>query len=248
MISLEEIKKVRFRKSALGGYKPDDVEDFIDRVQTSYEQLLDEKVSLTAKVRDLDAKLEKFYSEESAIKTAIVNAQKLADESLANAKQKAEKIINDARKRSKSMNGDYETFCKQTLEFKQKLTEIYKKQLTLLGEIPVEAEVKRFDNTQKNVSQSDFEKTFERESKKILETKKEILPYAAEEVVGGKNVLQDVGANNQNVGISNDKDIFSTLEFGENCQLKIETKQSDNCDESGIFGGVLKRLRKNKQK
>ena len=53
MLGLEDIKKVSFRRSALGGYKPEDVDCFIDKVQISFEKLIYEKRNLALKIKDL---------------------------------------------------------------------------------------------------------------------------------------------------------------------------------------------------
>ena len=43
MLSLEDVRNVSFRKAKFGGYKPEDVDAFIDDLQISYEEILHER-------------------------------------------------------------------------------------------------------------------------------------------------------------------------------------------------------------
>lgn len=110
MLSLNDITNVSFRKAGFSGYKPEDVDDFIDRVKNSFEELMqknlaqreeidrveEEKRQLQKKLEILAAKIEEYRSEEDEIKTALVSAQKLGDASIREARHKAEIILKDA--------------------------------------------------------------------------------------------------------------------------------------------------------
>ena len=61
MISIDEIKNVSFRRANFGGYRPEDVDKFIDDVQFSYSDLLNEKVKLLAEIKEL-RKYKKSYN------------------------------------------------------------------------------------------------------------------------------------------------------------------------------------------
>ena len=54
MMTLEEIKNVSFRKANIGGYRVEDVDDFIDRVEETVNAIAQENRAEKQKVRDLD--------------------------------------------------------------------------------------------------------------------------------------------------------------------------------------------------
>ncbi len=52
MLSLNDITNVSFRKAGFSGYKPEDVDDFIDRVKNSFVGADAEKIARSA--REID--------------------------------------------------------------------------------------------------------------------------------------------------------------------------------------------------
>ena len=110
MLSLNDIINVGFRKSGFSGYRADDVEAFVDKVKTSYEELLKqssgqaelieklkaENQQNVEKLKILASKIEEYRSEEDDIKNALISAQKLSEASVREARHKAEIIVKDA--------------------------------------------------------------------------------------------------------------------------------------------------------
>lgn len=146
MLSLNEIRNVHFRKSNFNGYKSEDVEAFIDEVQESYDQLLKENAELQKKVDVLAGKLEEYQHEEDAIRSALMNAQKLGDASLRDAKHKSEIILKDATIKAEKIVANAQTEIKREKEivdrmqkdvadFKTNLLRLYKEHLTLINNI-----------------------------------------------------------------------------------------------------------------
>lgn len=82
MITIEELKNVSFRRANFGGYKPEDVDAFIDDMIISYEKIALENKSLNEKVQELQSRIEKFHEEDNSIRNVILNAQKVAENSL----------------------------------------------------------------------------------------------------------------------------------------------------------------------
>jgi len=146
MLSLNEIRNVHFRKTNFSGYKPEDVEAFIDEVQESYDQLLKENAELQKKVDVLAGKLEEYQHEEDAIRSALMNAQKLGDASLRDAKHKSEIILKDATIKAEKIVANAQTEIKREKEivdrmqkdvadFKTNLLKLYKEHLMLINNI-----------------------------------------------------------------------------------------------------------------
>lgn len=131
MLTVKEINEVSFGKAGFSGYKPEDVDDFIDEVSASFEQLADAKAEaekradeLTARVSELTAKnkelanknsemhtklailaekVESYRKDEDGIKEALLSAQRLARDSVQEAKDKAEIILEDAQNNARKM-------------------------------------------------------------------------------------------------------------------------------------------------
>ncbi len=149
MLTLNEIRNVNFRKANFGGYRAEDVEAFIDEVQLSYDTLLRENAELVKKLEVLAAKLEEYQGEEDSIRNALMNAQKVGDASLRDAKHKAEIILKDATIKAEKIVQNaqseihnerevIERMQRDIAEFKAKLLRVYKEHLTLINSIPNE--------------------------------------------------------------------------------------------------------------
>lgn len=118
MLTVKQINEVSFGKAGFSGYKPEDVDNFIDEVAASFQQLeaerddaLKRSQELAAKQAELSAKnaelqeklsilaqkIESYREDEDGIKDALLSAQRLAKESVQGAKDKAEIILQDAQ-------------------------------------------------------------------------------------------------------------------------------------------------------
>ena len=103
MLTIEEIKNIKVRKSNIGGYKAEDVDIFIDKVEESFRKLEDEREDLQEKLKILADKVCEYRETEESIKTTLLNAQKTADASLKEAKLEADKIIKQANDKYKEI-------------------------------------------------------------------------------------------------------------------------------------------------
>ncbi len=161
MITLEDIANATFRKAKIGGYNPEDVNEFLDQVQESFSQLQKEKMELVRKLEILAKKVEEYREEEESIRNTLFSAQKLADASVREAKHKSEVILKDASaKAEKIVNNaqaqiieQQETLLnlqREVSSFRSRLLAIYKEHLTLINALPTEEE--KPDKTEEVVS------------------------------------------------------------------------------------------------
>ena len=108
MIVLKDIETKTFDKAFVGGYNPNEVDDFLDEIYDSFKKICDEKADLEEKIVILAKKIEEYRNDEDNIKNALLDAQKMKasvkgeierqnSEILDSAKAEAEKIINDAK-------------------------------------------------------------------------------------------------------------------------------------------------------
>lgn len=127
MLTVKEINEISFGKAGFSGYKPEDVDNFIDEVVESFQQLQSERDAAVKQAEELAAqnaelavknneaqqklailaqKVESYRAEEDGIKEALISAQKLAKDSVQEAKDKAEIILQDAQSSARKMLDD----------------------------------------------------------------------------------------------------------------------------------------------
>ena len=147
MMTLEEIKNVSFRKANIGGYRVEDVDDFIDKLEETFNAITQENRAGKQKVRELDAKLAECKSREDSIGQVLLNAQRQADSVVREAEQKAEIILQDARNEAQEIvfraqeeiDGQkeaIETLKQEVSQFKARLLGVYREHLTLIDALP----------------------------------------------------------------------------------------------------------------
>ena len=95
MFTSEDIKNVTFSK-ARGGFNPEEVDVFLDKIEADY--LLFEKVSkdYQAKIAELESKVKDLEKAQNSIQNVLLSAQKLADQIVDEAKEKSDDIIKNA--------------------------------------------------------------------------------------------------------------------------------------------------------
>ena len=82
----------------MGGYRQDEVDVFLDKVEADYEQNERTIRALQDEIEKLGAEIEDYKNSQESIQTVLLNAQKLADQMIAEAKEKSAVIIADAQK------------------------------------------------------------------------------------------------------------------------------------------------------
>ena len=145
----KEISSKKFEKAkGFGGYRVDDVEDFMDRITEYVAALEEEKRDLEKKLAVLADKLEEYRADEDSLRTALLGAQKLGDgvikESktkaeiiLRDANIKAERIVNDAYSKAEEEQRRLESIKRSVSDFKRTMIELYRRHLeTIMQSIP----------------------------------------------------------------------------------------------------------------
>lgn len=95
MLSAAEIRNVKFSKS-MGGYKQEEVDVLLDRIESDYAQFDRAVKEYRAKIEAMDKEIESLKSSQNSIQNVLVSAQKLADRIVDEAKQKSEQIVKNA--------------------------------------------------------------------------------------------------------------------------------------------------------
>ncbi len=95
MLSANEIKNVRF-STAMGGYKKEEVDVFLDKVEADYELFERTLREMNNKINELKGQLEDSQNATGSIQNVLISAQKFADQIVDEAKQKSAEIIASA--------------------------------------------------------------------------------------------------------------------------------------------------------
>lgn len=92
----EQIRDMEFQKSTMGGYKQSDVELFLEEVASQIEILLRQKNEAERKLQELTKKAPEAALSTASIQSVLINAQKVAEQVVEEAKANAEGIENEA--------------------------------------------------------------------------------------------------------------------------------------------------------
>ncbi len=145
MLSPRELKKGAFSKS-IKGYSVTEVDEYIHFLLSKYSEVYNNYVDLESKYQDVLNELSEAKSEENAISTTIVNAQKMADAIVRDAKEKAVGIKNAVSDSCDKILDEYMVKvaaereklarCEEAVNnFKSALINAYKKHLDLIYDI-----------------------------------------------------------------------------------------------------------------
>lgn len=96
MLSANDVKNITFSKQ-VNGYRREEVDVFLDKVESDYENYERMIKEMNAKIHELETRIEDTKNSEGTIQSVLLSAQKLADNIVAEAKEKSGKIIEDAK-------------------------------------------------------------------------------------------------------------------------------------------------------
>lgn len=102
MLSANEIRNVRFSK-ARGGYKQEEVDILLDKVEADYEQFERTLREMNSKINELKGELEESKNSQGNIQNVLISAQKFADQLVEEAKTKSAQIIASAEQSIKKI-------------------------------------------------------------------------------------------------------------------------------------------------
>lgn len=126
------------------GYDEDEVNEFLDQVIKDYEMAIRETKDLKEQVNQLEEKLGHFTNIEETLNKSILVAQETAEEVKGNAtkeskliikeaEKNADRIINEALSKSRSISLDVEELKKQAKVFRTRLRMLVEAQLDMIN-------------------------------------------------------------------------------------------------------------------
>ncbi|MDR1364263.1 MAG: DivIVA domain-containing protein [Oscillospiraceae bacterium] len=137
MLSLSQVRDARFSRAVIGGYKPCDVDKFLDEIQDTFREMSIQHNDLKEEIECLKRKIDQFRSEEATIRRAIINSQQIAEASVIDAGVKSKYILKDASEKANKMMSIAKSDAKKKLNISKRLYEHTEK---LKGEL-----IKRFE-------------------------------------------------------------------------------------------------------
>ena len=154
MLTIDEIREISFRRAGKNGYNAADVDEFIDDVTATVEQLIAEKNDCLRKMEILAGKIEQYREDEETVRNALITSQKLNDNTLREAQNKADYIIRAAEKKRHSIlteaematereKDKFEAIHQEVANLRREIAEMYKKHLAIVQEMPTDEDVRR---------------------------------------------------------------------------------------------------------
>ena len=95
LLTVQDIPDVQFNKS-FGGYKTDEVDEFLDRCAETVDVLTRSNADNEHKMQVLGQSVMDYRAQEDTIRNALINAQRMNDTILEEARQQAEQIVAQA--------------------------------------------------------------------------------------------------------------------------------------------------------
>ena len=146
MISSEEVRRVTF-DTAFQGYRREDVDAYLKEVAQAMDDLAAQNDDLQKKLVVLAQRIDQYRAEEDTLRTTMINAQRLGENVIREAKQKAAEIIRTANikaeDREQRSRDDVElakqeivTLKSEADSFKRSLIEMYRKHINLINKLP----------------------------------------------------------------------------------------------------------------
>ncbi len=143
MITANDIREIKFTRN-MGGYKKDEVDDFLDLCAETVEELTRQNGENTRKMQVLAETIVDYRNQEDSIRAALISAQRMSESVISDAKKQAEEILAAARSEADSMHekaladtaaeqDELARVKQEVAAFKAKLLSIYREHLTMIG-------------------------------------------------------------------------------------------------------------------
>ena len=146
MLPPYELKNKEFSKN-MRGYNTAEVDEHFAFIIEKYTELYRENDELERKLKTAYAKLDEIKNEEESIRNAMINAQRASTKLMTEANDRADIIINTARKTCDRILADFKTKIQEEkavllalntaiAEFKEKLFKLYGTHIACVEDIP----------------------------------------------------------------------------------------------------------------
>lgn len=153
MVTVQDVQSVTFEK-AMRGYQVEQVDNFLDRIAAQLEdnekqlqEMSRNNEELKAKLLEMAKKLEGYRSDEDALKSALLNAQRMGENVIREAKQKSDAIVREANIRAEDITRaaqartseqeiELQRIKSEVAQFKSNVLSLYKVHIESLSTLP----------------------------------------------------------------------------------------------------------------
>lgn len=184
MLRPEQILNAKFTPVSKGTYNAEEVDAFLKNVAASYEESLNNNQELIKKISILADKIESYRNDEDAIKLALLDAHKMAENVNKNASEKADELVSDAENKSKIILDGANRQAAQTIEdAREKAKEIVDNARTAVASLTERAQIET-DNTitEAKKKASEIVANAEEKGREIIGTSKQSYEFYSAEL------------------------------------------------------------------
>lgn len=153
MVTVHDVQNVTFEKS-MRGYQVEQVDTFLDRVSAQMEEddkqiqeLTRSNEEMKSKLLELAKRLEAYRNDEDALKSALLNAQRMGENVIREAKQKSEAVVREASIRAEDITRasqariseqevELQRIKSEVAQFKSNVLSLYKTHIESLSTLP----------------------------------------------------------------------------------------------------------------
>lgn len=111
-----DIYNKEFKKSVVGGYNIDEVEDFLDEIGIAYEKLMKEKNKLKKEKIEISQKLKNYEDLEDKLDSTLARVSETIDTRTEKARKEAQNIINQAHQKAEDRIKEAEKKAQEIIE------------------------------------------------------------------------------------------------------------------------------------
>jgi cell division initiation protein len=135
-----EIRHIKPAKSLFGGYRTAPIDDLLDEIAASFEDVWRERADLADKVEQLESDLGRYRELEALLRTTLISAERAAVGLKEQARKEADLILEEARTEARAITrnarGDHDRLLTEVRRMRSLLRSAL---ATLDDEPPVEA-------------------------------------------------------------------------------------------------------------
>lgn len=135
-----EIRHIKPATSFIGGYSKPAIDELLDRIAASFEDVWRERADLADKVEQLESDLGRFRELEGLLRETLISAERAAVTLKEQARKEAELIVQEARTEARAITrnarGDHDRLITEV----RRVRSILQSALALVDEAPPEEE------------------------------------------------------------------------------------------------------------
>jgi cell division initiation protein len=133
-----EIRHVALKRSWLRGYRRAGVDQLLEEVATSFEEVWRERADLSDRVEELEAEVVKHRELEALLRSTLVSAERAAQDMKEQARREADLIVKEAHAESRRITREAAAEKRRLEEDTVRIRAQLRASLELLGEWPGE--------------------------------------------------------------------------------------------------------------